>query len=89
MGNMRIKEYSEGEGAIWLFNIKGVSSQKTAEILDKHGVCVRPGLHCAPLAHMTLGTPKDGAVRVSTGPLTTEADVNRFIDALDRVLAKV
>ena len=89
MGNKRIKEYSEGEGAIWLFNIKGVSSQKTAEILDKHGVCVRPGLHCAPLAHMTLGTPKDGAVRVSTGPLTTEADVNRFIDALDRVLAKV
>jgi len=87
--DVRIREYSEGKGAIWLFNIKGVSSQKTAQMLDSYGVCVRPGLHCAPLAHMTLGTPADGAVRVSAGPLSAESDADRFIFALDRVMTKV
>ena len=85
----RISIYSEGEGAVLLFNIRGVPSQVTAKLLDREGVCVRPGLHCAPLAHNTLGTPEDGAVRVSAGPLTERWQAEHFNAALRRVLERL
>jgi len=85
-GDERIETYSKGRGGIWLFNIKGQSSQKTAQRLDDLGVCVRAGLHCAPLAHKTLETPESGAVRVSAGALTTASDGERFCVALEKVL---
>ncbi|MBQ2729669.1 MAG: aminotransferase class V-fold PLP-dependent enzyme [Clostridia bacterium] len=81
-----IVSYSEGEGAVWLFNVRGMSSQQLSRRLDEFGVCTRPGLHCAPLAHKTLGTPEDGAVRASAGPLTTEKDADILICALEKVL---
>ncbi len=72
----------EAKGAILLFSRKGVPSSLLAEELDKQGICVRAGLHCAPLAHKALGTPQGGAVRVSLGMLNTLHD----IDALWRAL---
>ena len=54
--------------------------------LDKeHGVLTRPGLHCAPEAHRILGTERTGAVRFSLGWSTTEAEVDRAIEAVARV----
>jgi len=82
----RIFTYSEGEGGIWLFNIKGVPSQTTSYLLDKRDVCTRPGLHCSPLAHRTLGTPEDGAVRVSAGALTQQWQADFFIRAFRDIL---
>jgi len=82
----RIYTYSGGEGPIWLFNIKGVPSQKTSALLDKQGICTRPGLHCSPLAHKTLKTPEDGAVRVSAGPLTEPWQAEHFIRSLSLIL---
>ncbi len=54
-----------GNNGILAFNIRNESSEKIAKYLDKKGVCVRAGLHCAPLAHRGLGTLDTGAVRVS------------------------
>ncbi len=71
-------------GSIFLFNVTGVPSEIVAEELDKHGVCVRGGYHCAALAHRTLGTPEGGAVRVSFGAYNTVAEV----DAFCRILKK-
>ena len=84
--DQRIITYSKGKGAIWLFNIKGLSSQKTAHLLAKKGICVRSGLHCAPLAHGTLNTPEDGAVRASAGPFNTLADADRLAKAVKDIL---
>lgn len=84
--NERIITYSSGRGSIWLFNIKGLSSQKTAQLLAEKGICVRSGLHCAPLAHSTLNTPEDGAVRVSAGPFNTMADADRLVIAVKDIL---
>ncbi len=40
------------------------------------GVLARAGLHCAPRAHQAFGTAETGgSVRLSIGPMTTEADV--------------
>ena len=82
----RIVTYSRNRGPLWLFNVRGISSAETARILDGFGVCVRPGLHCAPLAHKTLGTPEGGAVRVSAGPFSEKTDAEVFCDCLERTL---
>jgi cysteine desulfurase/selenocysteine lyase len=50
------------------------------------GIAVRPGLHCAPLAHRTLGTFPLGTVRLSPGAFTTEDEVDQALAAL-RALA--
>ena len=39
--------------------------------LGRRGVCVRAGLHCAPLAHETAGTLETGTVRLSFSPHTS------------------
>lgn len=53
-----------------------------AALDSSFGIAVRPGLHCAPLAHRTLGTYPRGAVRLSPGCLTTEGDVDQALAAL-------
>jgi cysteine desulfurase family protein len=87
LGNMDdIELYApEYRGSIVLFNFKGVPSEMTASELDKYGVCVRGGYHCAALAHKTLGTPEGGAVRISVGMYNRAAEV----DSLYRILKSV
>ncbi len=72
-------------GAVLLFNKSGVPATETARALDKAGICVRAGLHCAPLAHKALGTPPGGAVRLGFGAFNTLSEV----DALWRVLKEL
>ena len=52
---------------IVLFSGKTVSTEQIYYLLNRHNVCARNGLHCAPLAHRALGTPTDGAIRFSAG----------------------
>lgn len=55
-------------------------------ILDQaFEIAIRPGLHCAPYIHRSIGTFPDGAVRVSPGPFNTKDD----IDALATALAEI
>ena len=64
------------------FNVKGISSSDVVSYLDKNGICVRGGIHCAILAHETLGTVKTGAIRVSLNYMNTEQEVDYFVDVL-------
>lgn len=68
-------------GPVVLFTIDGMDSEQAAAYLDgcPDGVCVRPGYHCAALAHRTLGTPEGGAVRVSFGWFNTNRDADALI----------
>jgi cysteine desulfurase/selenocysteine lyase len=55
-------------------------------ILDQaFDIAVRPGLHCAPYIHKALGSYPDGLLRVSPGPFTTDADLDRLLEALKEV----
>ncbi len=87
LGNMKnIELYApEYEGSIVLFNVRGVPSERVAELLDRQGICVRGGYHCAALAHRTLGTPDGGAVRASVGMYNKMADAETFYRALRAV----
>ena len=72
-------------GGIISFNLNGLDSYQVAEELNKQGICVRGGLHCAPSIHKKLGTEKIGAVRVSTGLLNTRNDIERLYKVLKSI----
>ncbi len=72
----------EHVGSVLLFNVGDMPSDKVGRQLDRRGICVRSGFHCAPLAHRTLGTPKHGAVRVSFGIYNTLSDLDALWNAL-------
>ncbi len=82
----RIRFYHKKDGSVLIFSVLGCDSETFAARLDEYGICVRAGLHCAPLAHKKLGTPNDGAVRVSFGVFNSERDVRNFIMATDKIL---
>lgn len=65
------------------FNIKGVDGVEAAnELSDKYNIAVRSGLHCAALAHKTLGTQKSGTIRMSFSYFNTKNEVKKAIDAI-------
>ena len=79
----RITVYKESEpGAILLFNIEGVHPSDVGRLLDEKGICVRTGFHCSPLAHKTLGTGEDGAVRISFSHFNSLSDVEETADLI-------
>ena len=82
MKNLQVYLPYADEGSIVLFNVRGKSAIEVGEHLDRQGIAVRSGLHCAPMAHRLLNTPEGGAVRVSLGLFTTEADLFALCRAL-------
>lgn len=52
---------------------------------DEFGVLCRVGLHCAPAAHRTIGSFPEGTIRLAPGALTTLADIESVIDAMQEV----
>ncbi|HZT81691.1 MAG TPA: aminotransferase class V-fold PLP-dependent enzyme [Gemmataceae bacterium] len=65
------------------FRSDALPAAELGGILDQaFDIAVRPGLHCAPYIHRSLGTFPEGTVRVSPGPFSTEADVDRLATAL-------
>ncbi len=56
----------ENQGGTVSFSSK-FDCEQIADFLGKRGICVRSGLHCAPLAHESAGTLDTGTVRVSFG----------------------
>lgn len=81
-----VRIYDDTPGPILLFNVDSVPPSVIAAELNRAGICVRPGLHCAPLAHQMLNTGKDGAVRVSFGAMNTAKEVKRFADVLYKII---
>ena len=54
---------------------------------DEYDILVRVGLHCAPMAHKTLGTYPDGTVRLSMGYFNTPDDIAMAADAVLKILS--
>jgi cysteine desulfurase / selenocysteine lyase len=63
-----------------------LSPPEVAEILDtRYGVATRAGLHCAPIAHRTIGTLETGALRVSLSYLNTAEDIDYLLECLSEI----
>ena len=69
------------------FNVEGFDSEEVAAMLSARGYALRAGLHCAPLAHKTMGTDAQGTVRLSVSAFTTEGEILRFLDTLKDLFA--
>jgi cysteine desulfurase/selenocysteine lyase len=65
------------------FNLSGISSSDVAFGLDKgFGILCRSGLHCAPLAHRTIGTFPEGTVRFGLSLFNTEDEIEAAVRAV-------
>ena len=75
-----------GEGPrlpVYSFNIEGKDNGILARALsDVFGIESRPGLHCSPLAHRTLGTFPQGALRLSPGCFNTAEEIDMTVEAV-------
>lgn len=83
--NVRLFSARQPTGGIGVVSltVAGWSPGQAADALDQRfGICVRSGLHCAPLAHAALGTAPHGTVRISVGPFTTSRDIEATVDAV-------
>ncbi len=79
----------DGRTGIVSMTVDHQPPRELAYLLEQSfGIVTRAGLHCAPLAHRSLGTAPAGTVRVSVGPFTTEADVDRLCNALHRIVGR-
>lgn len=80
---------NEQSGVVAL-NIKDADSSEVSYILDQeYDIAVRPGLHCAPLAHKTIGTLEQGVVRFSFGIFNTYEEIDICIKALKDIAKEV
>ena len=73
--------------AVFSFNVEGIDNGTLADRLSLAGFETRPGLHCAPSAHKTLGTFPQGTLRVSPGYFNTDEDINAFFCSLREITA--
>ncbi len=71
------------------FTIDELNPSDIGSLLDEgFDIAVRTGLHCAPLAHETLGTFPEGTVRVSPGYSTSTEDIEYFLRSLRSLLSR-
>lgn len=77
---------SANECGIVAFSVENLPSETLATLLsEKYAIAVRGGLHCAPLAHESLGTQKDGLLRVSFSAFNAPWEIDVFLTALTEI----
>ncbi|GIM28968.1 cysteine desulfurase [Clostridium polyendosporum] len=71
------------------FNIKDMDSSELTYILDNQfKIVTRTGLHCAPLAHKTIGTYPEGTIRISLGYFNTINELDVFTNAIKEIIRR-
>ncbi|HJW27534.1 MAG TPA: SufS family cysteine desulfurase [Rhodocyclaceae bacterium] len=67
------------------FDIAGLHPHDVCQVLDRHGVALRGGHHCAQPLMRHFGV--DAASRASLAPYSTAADIDALLGALDDAIA--
>lgn len=83
-----IKTYINPENCFGVcsFNLLNFDSGLIADLLaEQYDICVRSGLHCAPLVHKHYNTINQGMIRVSLNEFNTKEEIDRLINALDNI----
>jgi len=82
---LRVIGEAPGKGAILSFTVDGAHAHDVAQILDRYGVAVRAGTHCAEPLMKRFGITS--SVRASFALYNTEGEADAFVDALNRTQA--
>ncbi len=71
-----------GKGAIFSFNVEGAHAHDIAQILDRYGIAVRAGTHCAEPLMRRFGVTS--SARASFALYNTLDEADSFVEALGR-----
>jgi cysteine desulfurase/selenocysteine lyase len=74
-----------GKGAIFAFTVEGAHAHDVAQILDRYGVAVRAGTHCAEPLMKRFGVTS--SARASFALYNTQDEADAFVDAITRTQA--
>lgn len=84
LNGIRIYAAGETKAGVISFNAEGIHPYDIGVLLDRQGIAVRTGHHCAEPLIDYLGIP--GTVRISFGLYNTKEEIDVFITALQRTL---
>lgn len=62
------------------------SEEAAYRLSEEYSICVRGGLHCAPLMHEALGS--DGLIRASLSAFNTQSECEQFVAAIKELAKK-
>jgi cysteine desulfurase/selenocysteine lyase len=82
---LRVLGEAPGKGAILSFTVDGAHAHDVAQILDKYGVAVRAGTHCAEPLMRRFGVTS--SARASFALYNTHEEADAFVDALTKTQA--
>ncbi|WP_421786816.1 cysteine desulfurase [Hyphobacterium sp.] len=82
MDGLKLIGMAQDKGAILSFAMEGAHAHDLAQLMDKYGVAVRAGHHCAQPLMRRFGV--DSTVRASFAIYNTSADVDAFVEALNK-----
>ena len=79
---LRIFGRAKGKGSIVSFNVEGAHPHDVSTILDRYGVAVRAGTHCAEPLLARFGVT--ATARASFAMYNTVEEVDRLVEALQK-----
>ena len=82
---LRVLGEAPGKGAILSFTVDGAHAHDVAQILDRYGVAVRAGTHCAEPLMRRFGVTS--SARASFALYNTHEEADAFVDALTKTQA--
>ncbi len=82
---LRVIGQAQDRGGVVSFTLEGAHAHDVATLLDRNGVAVRAGNHCAEPLMRRLGV--DSTARASFGVYTTPGEIDVLADTLERVRA--
>jgi len=82
VNGLRLHGTAAGKGPVLAFSIDGAHPHDLAQILDRQGVAIRAGHHCAQPLMSHLGV--SATARASFALYNTEEEIDRFAEALSK-----
>lgn len=82
INSLRIFGDAPGKGAIVSFELQGIHAHDVSMVIDRQGVAVRAGTHCAQPLLKRFGVTS--TCRASFGMYNTRAEVDALADALEK-----
>ena len=85
ISKLKIYGESQDKTSVISFNVKGIHAYDIGTLLDKFGIAVRTGQHCAQPVMDHFGI--SGTVRISFSFYNTKEEIDKLYDSLNRVLS--
>ncbi|PZU22733.1 MAG: cysteine desulfurase [Shinella sp.] len=81
VNSLRIIGNAPGKGSIFSFELAGIHAHDVSTVIDRRGIAVRAGTHCAQPLLKRFGVTS--TCRASFGLYNTRAEVDALVEALD------